>query len=130
VAVVRVRLLSKSADNAPLIRSGALREILERGEWELRIESKSAHLPKREFVRNFFLFGIDDLPLLDTVKERGLRYGQILVLGSQDGKGYIGVGEDRADLANPAELARAFMEFHFAGGVVAQQVTQLPHRIE
>jgi hypothetical protein len=130
VTVARIKLLSKSADNAPLIRRGALRELLERGEWELRIGSKSARFPKRELARNFFLFGIDDLPVFDTVKDRGLRYGQTLVMGFQDGKGYVGVGEDRAELANPVELARAFMEFHFAGGVVARQVTQLPDRIE
>jgi hypothetical protein len=130
VAMVRIELLSKSADNAPLVRRGALRELLERGEWELRIESRSAHLPKPDLVRNFFVFGIDDLPVLDTVKKRGLRYGQALVLGLQDGKGFLGVDANRTEFANPAELARDFMEFHFAGGVVARQVTQLPHKIE
>jgi hypothetical protein len=130
VAVVRVKLLSKSADNAPLVRSGALREMFERGEWEFRIESKSPSLAKSDLARDFFLFGIDDLPVLDPVKERGLRYGQALVVGFQDGKGYIGMGEERAEFADPAGVARAYMEFHFVGGVVARQVTQLPNRIE
>lgn len=130
IAVVRVKLISKSADNAPMIRRGALREMFERGEWEFRIESKSPFLQKSDLVRDFFLFGIDDLPVLDPVKKQGLRYGQALVVGFEDGKGYIGLGEEREEFADPAGVARAYMEFHFVGGVVARQVIQLPNRIE
>ncbi len=46
-----------------------------------------------------------------------------------DGTGYIGVGERRSEIADPAEVARAYLEFHFVGGVVAQQVAELPERL-
>lgn len=127
--LARVRLLSESAENGELIRRGSLESMLETGDWEFRIESLSPYVPKWEFDRNFFLFGIEGIPSLEKTARRGLLRGESLVVGFRDGKGYIGVDEARSEIPNPADVARAYLEFHFVGGVVAQQVADLSHRL-
>jgi hypothetical protein len=127
--LARVRLVSKSAENAELIRRGSLGSMLEQGDWEFRIDSLSPYVPKWEFERNFFLFGIERVPALEKVARRGLLRGETLVVGLRDGKGYIGVDEARSEIPDPADVTRAYLEFHFVGGVVAQQVADLSQRL-
>jgi len=127
--LARVRLLSRSEQNGELIRHGSLGSMLEKGDWEFRIDSLSPYVPKWEFERNFFLFGVERIPALEKVARRGLLFGEALVVGLRDGKGYIGVDEARSEIPNPADVARAYLEFHFVGGVVAQQVADLSHRL-
>jgi hypothetical protein len=128
--LARVRLLSKDAENGELIRRGSVGAMLEKGDWEFRVDSLSPYVPKWEFDRNFFLFGIERVPALEKVARRGLLHGEALVVGFRDGKGYIGVNEVRSEIPNPADVARAYLEFHFVGGVVAQQVADLTHRLQ
>jgi hypothetical protein len=128
--LVRIRLVSGSAENAALIRRGSLAAMLERGEWEFQVDSLSPYVPKWQFDRDFFLFGIEGLPAIEKIASRGLLRGETLVVGFRDGKGYIGVKDARSEIPNPAAVARAYLEFHFVGGVVAQQVTDLPQRLQ
>jgi hypothetical protein len=128
--LARVKLLSNSAANAPLIRKGSVALMLEQGDWEFRVDSLSPYIPKWEFERDFFLFGIENLPAIQPLTRRGLLYGETLVVGLSGGKGYIGVGDLRSEIPDPAEVARAYLEFHFVGGVVAQQVRELPGRLD
>ena len=128
--LARVRLLSESAENGELIRRGSVGAMLEKGEWEFRVESLSPYVPKWEFDRNFFLFGIERVSALAKIARRGLLHGEALVVGFRDGKGYIGVNEARSEIPNPADVARAYLEFHFIGGVVAQQVADLSQRLQ
>jgi len=127
--LARVRLLSRSEENGELIRRGSVGSMLEKGDWEFRVDSLSPYVPKWEFDRNFFLFGVEGVPALEKIARRGLLHGETLVVGFRDGKGYIGVNEALSQIPNPADVARAYLEFHFVGGVVAQQVADLPHRI-
>ncbi|MBW2232973.1 MAG: hypothetical protein JRH17_21510, partial [Deltaproteobacteria bacterium] len=46
------------------------------------------------------------------------------------GEGYIGVGDRRSKIPDPADVARSYLEFHFVGGVVARQLAELPGRLE
>jgi hypothetical protein len=126
--VARVQLLSLEARNAPLIAHGSLAEMFRTGAWEMRITALSPVLPKEEFDRDLFLLGLDDMPVLRDVKQRGLWRGQSLVCGFRDGKGFIGVDDARAEIPNPADVARAYLEFNFVGGVIARQLTALPAR--
>jgi hypothetical protein len=127
--VARVQLVSRAAENAELIRSGALPAMFRRGSWELRIEAESPAIPPSEFKRDLFLFGLDDLGILAPLKRRGLLRGETLVVGLDDGAGFVEFDGARAEIANPADVARAYLEFHFVGGVLSQQVSQLPTRI-
>jgi len=128
--LARVRLLSGNAENGELIRRGSVGVMLEKGEWEFRVDSRSPYVPKWEFDRNFFLFGIERVSALEKVARRGLLGGEALVVGFRDGKGYIGVNGARSEIPNPADVARAYLEFHFVGGVVAQQVADLSRRLQ
>ena len=40
-----------------------------------------------------------------------------------------GVPHHLLDIADPADVARAYLEFHFVGGVLSRQVSRLPARI-
>jgi hypothetical protein len=127
--LARVRLVSGGAENAALIRRGSLAAMLEQGEWEFRVDSLSPYVPKWQFDRDFFLFGIEGLPAIEKIASRGLLRGETLTVGFRDGRGYIGVNEVRSEIPNAAAVARAYLEFHFVGGVVAQQVADLPQRL-
>jgi hypothetical protein len=104
--------------------------MLEHGDWEFRVDSMSPCIPHWEFERDFFLFGIEHLPAVEQIARRGLLRGETLVVGYRDGRGYVGVGDRRSEIPTPGEVARAYLEFHFVGGVVARQVALLPGRLE
>ncbi len=127
--VARVQVLSLEPSNAALIRRGALAEMLAHGAWELRIAPGVVPLPKEEFERDLFLFGVDDVAVLAPLKTHGLAKGETLVVGYRDGKGFIGIDERRAEISNPSDVARSYLEFHFLGGVIARQIATLPQRV-
>jgi hypothetical protein len=130
IKLARVRLLSGDPANAELIRKGTVESMLERGDWEFRVDSLSPYIPKWYFERDLFLFGIEGLDAVQEISKRGLLRGETLVVGIRDGKGFISVGDERSEIPNPAEVARAYLEFHFVGGVVAQQVAEIPGRMK
>ena len=128
--LARVRLLSNDPANGELIRAGSAEAMLERGNWEFQIDSLTPYIPRWQFQRDFFLFGLEGLGAIEKISKRGLLKGEKLVVGIRDGTGYISVGDERSEIANPAEVARSYLEFHFVGGVVAQQVAELPARLK
>lgn len=127
--LARVRLISKSAKNASMIRRGAIAEMLEKGDWEFLVDSLSPYVPRSEFERDFFLYGLEGLPAIAKIDKRGLLYGETLTVGLAGGVGYLAVDAHRSEIPNPAEVARAYLEFHFIGGVVAQQIAELGERL-
>lgn len=127
--LARVRLISKSAKNAPMIRRGAIAEMLDKGDWEFLVDSRSPYIPRSEFERDFFLYGLEGLPAIAKISKRGLLYGETLSVGLKGGVGYLAVNDQRSEIPNPAEVARAYLEFHFIGGVVAQRITELGERL-
>jgi hypothetical protein len=129
LTLARVRLLSKSAKNAAMLRRGAISEMIEKGDWEFLVDSQSPYVPRSEFERDFFLYDLEGLPALAKISKRGLLYGESISVGLDDGVGYITVDGVRSQIRHPAEVARAYLEFHFVGGIVAQQVAQLGERL-
>jgi hypothetical protein len=129
LTLARVRLISKSAKNAPMIRGGAIAEMLDKGDWEFLVDSQSPYIPRSQFERDFFLYGLEGLPAIAKISKRGLLYGDTLSVGLKGGVGYLAVNDQRSEIPNPAEVARAYLEFHFIGGVVAQRVTELGERL-
>jgi hypothetical protein len=126
--VARIELISQDAHNATLVRGGSLADMLAHGAWEFRITSQT-WLPPDEFNRDLFLFGLDSIAFLQPLTTRGLRRGESLAIGFRDGKGFVQLGHQRGEIANAADVARAYLEFHFVGGIVARQVTTLPQRL-
>jgi hypothetical protein len=103
--------------------------MIEKGDWEFLVDSQSPYVPRSEFERDFFLYDLEGLPALAKISKRGLLYGESISVGLDDGVGYITVDGVRSQIRHPAEVARAYLEFHFVGGIVAQQVAQLGERL-
>jgi len=128
--IARVRLLSNDPANAELLRTGSVDAMLRHGDWEFRVDSNSPYIPRSNFDRDFFLFGLEGLSAIQEIAKRGLLRGETLVVGFHDGAGFISVGDRRSEIPNPADVARAYMEFHFVGGIVAEQVAGIPARLK
>jgi hypothetical protein len=129
LAVAHVELRSLDRANAPLVRRGAIAEMLTRGSWELRIAARTPIL-KSEFDRDLFLFGLDGVELLAPLKWRGLLPGEALVIGFDQGEGFVSLGGRRSAIPNPADVARAYLEFHLLGGLITRQIVTLPERLQ
>ena len=129
LGVARVELRSLDSANAPLIRRGALTEMLTSGSWQLRLHARTPIL-KTEFDRDLFLFGLDDIEMLSPLKWRGLLPGEDLIIGYDQGRGFVEFRGERAEIPNPADVARAYLEFHLLGGIVARQIATLPFRLQ
>jgi hypothetical protein len=120
--MARARLTSPSARDTALFRTGSIAELLAGGAWKLTLTALSRHWLPEVVKRDLFLFGLDDLPLLDGVRAHGLRKGQSLQFGFECGRGEVVLGEQRAPLPGALDVARAYLEFHMLGGLLCEQV--------
>jgi hypothetical protein len=120
--MARARLTSTNVADTPLSPSGSVAEMLAEGAWELTLTALSRHWLPEVVKRDLFLFGLDDLPLLDGVKAHGLGKGESLRFGFDGGRGEVVLGERRAPLPGALDVARAYLEFHMLGGLLCEQV--------
>jgi hypothetical protein len=123
--MARAQLASLGSDNTELIEAGSVAEMLGHGAWELKLSSFSDKWLPEVVQRDLFLFGLDELPLLEEVRAHGLRKGQTLAFRFEKGSGEV-VFEDRSEaLPNTLDLARAYLEFHMLGGLLAEHAEEL-----
>jgi hypothetical protein len=87
----------------------------------------SAHAARRRAIASRST--TPHLPAVQSVIRNGLRKDESLVIGYRDGQGFIGVGEATNAIAAPADVARAYLEFNFVGGLLARQLARLPQRL-
>jgi hypothetical protein len=120
--LVRARLTSLAATNAPLIARGSLVEMLRDGAWELSIEALTSRTLPELVHRDLVLFGLDELPLLRDVRAGKLQRGHVLAFRCVPGAGEVRFNGERAALPDAVELARAYLEFHMLGGMLAAAV--------
>ncbi len=121
--MARARLTS-----AAPVEAGPLAELLAGGAWRLTLTAMSRHWLPEVVKRDLFLFGLDELPLLDRVKAHGLRKGESLQFGFDGGRGEVVLGDQRASLPGALDVARAYLEFHMLGGLLCEQVETQRHR--
>jgi hypothetical protein len=119
--MARAQLASTSAANRALIERGDVVEMLNEGAWELKLTAFSEKWLPEVVQRDLFLFGLDDIPLLREVKARGLRKNQTLAFRFEKGKGEIGLDGETAPFPGALDVARAYLEFHMLGGLLAEQ---------
>lgn len=117
--IARAQLLSLDPANAPLIAHGSVPDMLRDGAWEMRLSAMSDRWVGDAVKRDLFLCGIADMPLLAGVKDRGLRKGQTLAFRFSQGSGQIVLDGTPAPLPNALDIARAYLEFHVLGGIIA-----------
>lgn len=121
--VARATLSSLDDRNEALLASRDLPRILGEGAWEMRLTAltEKGYLP--EVVRrDLFLFGLDQVPILSRVRERGLAQGETMWFRFEPGRGTVGVDERSEDLPGAVDVARAYLEFHMLGGLLAERV--------
>jgi hypothetical protein len=70
--------------------------------------------------RDLFLFGLDELPLLSEVRQRGLRKDQTMSFRFEHGSGEVRLDGRSEPFAGAADVARAYLEFHMLGGLLAE----------
>jgi hypothetical protein len=119
---VRARLVSLSAANAPLVARGAITEMLRDGAWELSIEALTERVLPELTKRDLFLYHLAGAPLLAGVRERGLRTGQTLGFRYAGGVAELRLDDATAPLPNALDVARAYLEFHMLGHLIAEAI--------
>jgi hypothetical protein len=120
--LVRARITSLAASNAPLIERGSLVEMLREGSWELSIEALTERLLPQIVQRDLFLFGLSDLSVLASVRRGGLRAHQTLGFRTLAGEGELRLDDAHVPLPGALDVARAYIEFHMLGGLITDAV--------
>ncbi|WP_437603199.1 hypothetical protein [Sorangium sp. So ce590] len=118
--IVRAQLVSLDGANAPLIRRGSVPEMLREGAWELSLTALSKRWLDAVIARDLFLFGLEGVSILRRVRERGLTEGETLSFRFEQGGGWVVLGEAREALPEATDVARAYLEFHLLGGLLAE----------
>ncbi len=98
-----------------------LAKALQGGTWSLELEALRSHLPQQVIERDLFLFGLNDQPVLQSLKADGFAKHGKLLLGARAGKGYLSYQGQQVDLPAAGEVARAFLQESFIGLVLASQ---------
>ncbi len=128
--MARAQLVSLDRANAPLIERGNVIEMIREGAWEMKLTALSEKWLPDVVQRDIFLYGLDELPLLAEVKKRGLKKNQTLSFKFSKGTGEIclsspggaaGLDGVTAPLPQALDVARAYLEFHMLGGLIAEQ---------
>lgn len=98
---------------------GTLVEMLRDGAWELSLEALTVRWLPELVQRDLVLFGLDELPLLHEVRARGLRVHQTLGFRLTPTGGELRLDDAVAPFPDAHEVARAYLEFHMLGGMIA-----------
>ena len=118
--MARAELASLDGGNAPLIAKGNVPDMLREGAWEMRLTALSEKWLPEVVQRDLFLYGLDEIPLLRDVRARGLKKGQTLAFRLQKGGGEIRLDGETTPLPGAHDVARAYIEFHMLGGLLAE----------
>jgi hypothetical protein len=119
--MARAQLVSLDPANAPLIVQGSVPAMLRDGAWELRLTALSEKWLPEVVQRDLFLYGLEEVPLLRDVRARGLRKGQTLAFRFSKGSGELALDGQAAPLPGALDVARAYIEFHMLGGLLAER---------
>jgi hypothetical protein len=126
--MARAQLTSLDAANAPLIERGDVPEMLRDGAWEMKLTALSEKWLPEVVQRDLFLYGLDEVPLLRDVRARGLKKGQALAFRFARGHGEVALDGEATALPGALDIARAYIEFHMLGGLIAEHAEGGSHR--
>jgi hypothetical protein len=122
LARAELRALRGSAQLQPGQPRPSLAEQLRSGAWEMKLTATSTRWLPAVVQRDLFLFGLDQLPLLARVRERGLERNETLAFRFEGGEGQVLLGNQSTELPGALDVARAYLEFHMLGGLLCDQV--------
>lgn len=118
--MARAQLVSLAPDNKTLIEAGDVPAMLRDGAWELRLTALSEKWLPEVVQRDLFLYGLDEIPLLREVRERGLKKNQTLAFRLKKDGGELALDGQTSPLPGAHDVARAYIEFHMLGGLLAE----------
>lgn len=118
--MARAQLVSLDPRNHELIERGSVPDMLRDGAWEMRLTALSDKWLPEVVQRDLFLYGLDEIPLLRDVRARGLRKGQTLAFRLHKDGGELALDGQTAPLPGAHDVARAYIEFHMLGGLLAE----------
>lgn len=98
-----------------------LQTLLQKGTWSLTMDARSGMIPKAVTRHELFLYGLDKQPLLAGIMKKGLDKGDRIIVGARDGKGYLQLGSQTAELSNAGEIAAHYIDSSFIGLILAWQ---------
>lgn len=120
--MVRIQLISLDPiNNAPLIETRSIVDMMRMGTWELNMISLSDKWVPKIAQRDIFHYGIEELAALHEIRAHGLRKGQTLGFRFAQGYGEIVVDRVASPMPNALDIARAYAEFHVNGGLIADR---------
>jgi len=96
--------------------SGVSGTSLANGDWELALEALTERWLPELVARDLVLFGLAEIPLLRELRAGKLRRGQTLAFRTT---GEVRLGDATAPLPGALDVARAYLEFHMLGGIIA-----------
>lgn len=105
--------------------TGDLNTLLVNGTWGLKLQALSSHIPVWVVQRQLFIFGLEDSPLLQDVRRRGLNKLDTLEFGALNGNGYLRLNGREEAFSGAAASGYAFMQDSFIGLILAWHRT--PH---
>lgn len=89
------------------------------GDWELSLEVLTERWLPEIVARDLVLYGLAELPLLAELRKGNLKAGQTLAFRTT---GEVRLDNEIAQLAGARDIARAYLEFHMLGGIIAAAV--------
>lgn len=116
--------LMRASFNARQADTQALQQVLEQGTWNLDLRALSGQIPQWVVQRQLFVFGLEDSPLLQEVRRRGLNKHDNLQLGAVNGRGYLRYNGQEQAFPGAAASGSAFMRDSFIGLILAWHHSQ------
>lgn len=96
-----------------------LDQVLSKGTWNLDLQALSSQIPQWVVQRQLFVFGLEDSPLLQEVRQRGLNKRDSLELGAVNGQGYLRYNGREQSFPTASVAGSAFMRDSFIGLILA-----------
>lgn len=119
-----VRAELRSLVPPAVLRTLTVPQLLARGGFEVAITALSDKYLPDVIKRDAYLFGLDQVPLLAPLRSRGLSKGQTFGFRIDDAEASVTLDGQRAPLPTARDVARAYLEFHMLGGLLAEHAEQ------
>jgi hypothetical protein len=94
---------------------------LQSGSWSLQLEALSNSIPLAVAQHELFLYGLDQHPLVQTMRHSGFKKGDSLIVGAKNGEGYLSVGGQTSAFPAASQSAMRYMDISFIGLILAWQ---------
>ena len=114
VPVLRARLLAPAS-------STSIPAMLQQESWSVELQALSGKIPTSVLRRELFLYGLDRVPMLQTVMKHGLAKRESLVIGAHKGEGYLSFGGKRQAFAQAAQVNQRYLQQSFVGIILGTQ---------